>query len=450
MNLKTYLLTRMLGLGLLCWMLISIYVTVRTQHEVRLALESDGKRLHEMVEYGMYKRQVAPENEGAPVLVGNQYGLVFAPYCVEYVGWNGQMRQESCHNFPQPTWALRLLKGLALHDLPIKTEVGLWGQPFGELTVKANPKQVLARFWSQLQDLLLLTSLILISLGALSYWVIGRAFRPTRTLVEALDAITPDHPNANAALPRLQPHEFDLIARGVDRLNHRIANLDNARQLLTRKLLDVQENERREVAHWIHADLGQALSVVNLHAAHVRRKVHNSPLSLDEELEALDTSIEQAFQRMRSVLINKCPPVLDGSNTLMTFEDLCTRWRLDAGPPWTVDLHLDTVTLNGLSKDLSLCVYRTLEECLQNALKYGDPSHTVHVYLDTEQKQVRLKVVNGVPTVRAAASPGGMGLQLLQERVRVHGGLLSSGMDYTGSTKRYVVLAQFPQSGVSA
>ena len=98
MNLKRYLLVRMITLGLLCWVLISAYVVLRTANEVDQALASDAARLHEMVEYSMYKRQINPEIEGSPVLVGSQYGLLLAPYCIRYEGWNGQVRQEGCDN----------------------------------------------------------------------------------------------------------------------------------------------------------------------------------------------------------------------------------------------------------------------------------------------------------------------------------------------------------------
>lgn len=59
---------------------------------------------------------------------------------------------------------------------------------------------MLAKFWNTLRDLLLLSTLIVASLAALTYVVIGRALQPAATLVEKLDSIaisedSPRQPN---------------------------------------------------------------------------------------------------------------------------------------------------------------------------------------------------------------------------------------------------------------
>ena len=145
MNLKRYLLVRMITLGLLCWVVISAYVVWRTAGEVGQALSNDASRLHEMVEYSMYKRQINPEIEGSPVLVGSQYGLLLAPYCIRYEGWNGQVREEGCESQTGHPVEARLMKLLGVQVQSEPRPVGLWGQPFGELHITADPQLVLAK-----------------------------------------------------------------------------------------------------------------------------------------------------------------------------------------------------------------------------------------------------------------------------------------------------------------
>lgn len=443
MNLKSYLLVRMITLGLLCWVLISGLVVVRTANEVDQALASDAARLHEMVEYSMYRRQINPEIEGSPVLVGSQYGLLLAPYCIHYQGWNGQVRQEGCDKQARHPVEAQLMRLLGVQiEAPPQT-VGLWGQPFGELSITADPKLVLAKFWNTLRDLLLLSAVIVASLAGLTYVVIGRALRPAATLVEKIDsiAISEDSPPP-AQLPDVQPREFGRIAQGVNRLNERLWRLTQNRRSLMMKLLKLQEDERRELAHLVHADLGQALSLIAVNCARLRAQLKAGDSGMQEKLEEIDLQIEGAFESMRALLVNKCPPVLEGADLGMAIQDLCTRWEIGAGSGWAVNLNLDAQALNSLDKDRALCVYRTIEECLANVRKHAAPGSAVNVGLALQAGVLELRVDNSVLVTSETQVPsGGMGLNLLAERVRVHGGEFKA-MTEEG---QFVVLARFEQ-----
>ncbi|HEX4843775.1 MAG TPA: histidine kinase [Limnobacter sp.] len=441
MNLKRYLLVRMITLGLLCWSVISAYVVWRTTQEVQTALLSDANRLHEMVEYSMYRRQITPEIEGSPVLAGSQYGLQLAPYCIRYEGWNGQVRQENCDTLQHSPMAYALLQTLGLHVQMPPQEVGLWGQPFGELFITADARRVFGKFWNTLRDLLLLTTLIVASLAALCYVVVGRAFQPATRLVQQLDsiAISEDSPPP-AQLPAVQPQEFGRIAEGVNRLSERLWRLTQTRRRLLLKLLHVQEEERRELAHLVHADLGQSLSLIAVNCAQLRNHLQPDNTEAREQLEQIDLMIESAFERMRAVLVNKCPPVLEGADLGMAISDLCTRWRIHSGGARTLDLQLDPTALRRLDKDQALCVYRTIEESLANISRHAPEDADVSVSLVAMADVLRLRVTNTTAALRVQSPPsGGMGLQLLAERVRVHGGLLTTSL---GSAK-FEVSAEF-------
>lgn len=446
MNLKHYLLVRMIILGLLCWVLISAYVVLRTANELSEALASDAGRLHEMVEYSMYKRQINPEIEGSPVLVGSQYGLMLAPYCIRYEGWNGQVRQEGCDNLPSHPVKARLLAMLGVQTQAEPRPVGLWGQAFGELHIQADPQLALTKFWHTLRDLLLLSTLIITSLAVLTYAVIGRALRPAATLVEKIDsiAISEDSPPPQQ-LPDVEPREFGRIAQGVNRLNERLWRLTQTRRKLLMKLLKVQEEERRELAHLVHADLGQSLSLIAVNCAQLRTQLKNAQPEVQEQLEEIDLQIESAFERMRAVLVNKCPPVLEGADLGMAIQDLCTRWEINAGSAWAVNLDLQPAALQQLDKDEALCIYRSIEESLANARKHGDSTRPVGVRLRLEGGQIVLSIENSLRSqAHSAVASGGMGLNLLAERVRVHGGAFNTDKQ----DGQFRVLATFGHKGL--
>lgn len=444
MNLKRYLLVRMITLGLLCWVLISSYVVWRTANEVGLALISDANQLQEKVEYAFYKRRVNPEKEGTPSLLGNQYGLLLGPYCLNYEGYNGEQLDSDCDALAKRKMHSVVLNVLNLPPEPLTREIRLWGQPFGELLIEPDPKLVTNQFWSTLQDLLLLTTVLIASLAALCYFALTRAFQATRLLVGQLDslALSEDAPIPQN-LTALEPKEFNQIASGINRLSQRLREMTQARQKLSLKLLDVQEEERRELAHLVHADLGQSLSLIAVHCAQLRAQITPENQQAREQLESMDLTLEDAFDRLRAVLVNKCPPVMQGQNLGMAIQDLCTQWEINAGQSWKVSVHQDQEALGLLKSDHALSIYRTIEESLANVRKHGNSSEPVQVTLRKLEDRIELSITNASqPNCddQEDLPSGGMGLQLLAERIRVHGGV----WQINRTESQFKVTAYFP------
>lgn len=424
MNLRSYLLLRMVSLGLICWIAFSGYVVWRTANEVTHALVSDADQLQQKVEYAFYVRRVNPETEGTPSLLGNQYGLLLGPYCLTYFGYNGEDAQSGCETVKSSVFHSTILKALELADEPELRDIRLWGQTFGELRVQADPRLVSKQFLDTLKDLLLMSTILIGSLSTLCYVALNRTFGGAKQLVSQLDAIalSEDSP-LPAPLENLEPREFDQIAKGINRLNERLLELNLSRQQLSLKLLNVQEEERRELAHLIHADLGQQLSLIAVHCAQLRSYIKADDDAAREQLEEVDLAIENAFDSMRSVLVNKCPPVMQGANLGIAIQDLGTQWEITAGSGWKVKMHLDEKALEKLDEDRALCIYRTIEESLANIAKHGRPDKAVEITLQALEDRVELTVTNMPKRTPTEYPKGGMGQQLLAERVRVYGGV---------------------------
>ena len=77
-----------------------------------------------------------------------------------------------------------------------------------------------------------------------------------------------------------------------------------------------------------------------------------------------------------------------------------------------------------LGKERALCVYRTVEECLANVRRHGAAGAPVLVRLRRVGTAFELTIQNSLgPRGQYNGPTGGMGLNLLAERIRVHGGV---------------------------
>ena len=91
----------------------------------------------------------------------------------------------------------------------------------------------------------------------------------------------------------------------------------------------------------------------------------------------------------------------------------------------TIDVHFENIP-TALSRDISLCLYRVLQEALQNVVKHSASRHA-HVSLNGQIDTINLTVKDsGTGFDPQEAMRGrGLGLTSMKERLKVVGGRLS-------------------------
>jgi signal transduction histidine kinase len=78
----------------------------------------------------------------------------------------------------------------------------------------------------------------------------------------------------------------------------------------------------------------------------------------------------------------------------------------------------------GVPNDIALCLYRVAQEALNNAVKHGKAKQ-IHVRLEQTQNSLHLTVMDSGSGFDPEASPNGLGLLSMRERLRMAGGTLT-------------------------
>jgi PAS domain S-box-containing protein len=206
-----------------------------------------------------------------------------------------------------------------------------------------------------------------------------------------------------------------------------------AQENLSGRLIEAQEEERTRIARELHDDIHQQLT---LSAIDLDRLQQNVPESKDE--------IRQRISEVREQIINAGRDIHDLSHRLHSARleylglapaanslcrELANRHKLKT------DFQSEGVP-DELPKEISLTVYRVLQEALQNALKHSG-SQSLYVSLSGTKSEIRLTVRDwGVGFDLAVAMKGsGLGLTTMQERLkRVNGELLIESRLQNGTT----------------
>jgi PAS domain S-box-containing protein len=215
---------------------------------------------------------------------------------------------------------------------------------------------------------------------------------------------------------------FDITERKA--AERRLADYSARLGTLSRRVLTVQEEERRAVARELHDELGQVLTAVRLNLQTLRRRSADATLGpvFEDGLALLETAIAE----VRALSTRLRPTILDDLGLEAALRSHLERSSVRA------ELALDTdIRLPGRRLDpaVETACFRIVQEAMTNALRHAEASHLA----------VALRVVNGelVLSVRddgrgfdLAAAAGraargeSAGLSGMEERAQLAGGRL--------------------------
>lgn len=197
-------------------------------------------------------------------------------------------------------------------------------------------------------------------------------------------------------------------------------------QQLSRRLLQIQELERRHLARELHDEIGQVLTVAKIHLQSAALSPEASALApqFDEPIALLDRLLAQ----VRSLSLDLRPPLLDDLGLIPSLHWLLQQHEARPGAPV---VHLTTDPLLGRCDPmLETACFRIAQEALTNALRHAR-AQNLHVTLGLHDGHLRLGVRDdGVGFDAAAARVraergGSLGLLGMHERASLAGGTLT-------------------------
>jgi signal transduction histidine kinase len=193
----------------------------------------------------------------------------------------------------------------------------------------------------------------------------------------------------------------------------------NAVDTLSAKLLQMQEEERRRIARELHDGINQQLAVIVIELGRLAQTPEFTPEVLYEQLEELRRQAIELSQDVRALSHRLHPAVLEHLGLIAALRSLCTRFSQREGIRTSFAAEL----CQPPDKDLSLCLYRIVQESLHNVAKHSHAS-TAEVRLRRSGDKLFLRIWDdGIGFTRPIDGKGpGIGLISMEERARLAGG----------------------------
>jgi PAS domain S-box-containing protein len=191
------------------------------------------------------------------------------------------------------------------------------------------------------------------------------------------------------------------------------------RRALLSRLEEAQEQERRRIASDIHDDSIQVISAVDMRLQMLERQV--SEPDAQEAIVEIKETVQLAIDRLRSLLFELRPPVLDRDGLAAALGLYLERMAQEAG----VEVELQDDLAEEPPGEIRATAFRICQEALSNIRKHARASRVeVAVSGDAEELSVSIRD-NGVgfdPDVVDDPEPGHLGLPTMKERAELAGG----------------------------
>ena len=198
------------------------------------------------------------------------------------------------------------------------------------------------------------------------------------------------------------------------------------------RLIEAQESERARIARDLHDDIGQRLALLAVALEQVKSLQPDSSGEALRRLNALQKQTEEIIADVQALSHELHPPRLMHLGVVVAMRGFCSEL---SGQKNVAIVFRDENVAPRLPPDVSLCLFRVLQEALQNAVRHSRVRH-FDVCLRGTVDAVDLTIHDeGVGFDVDAASRGlGLGLTSMKERLKLVGGELFIESDATRGT----------------
>ena len=217
------------------------------------------------------------------------------------------------------------------------------------------------------------------------------------------------------AVALLSIYRFFVLEQRANRQREEIERTERELRLLSRSLVQIQEEERKTISRELHDAVGQMLTALGMELGNLAPLRNSSPEQFQEHLEDAKRLTADTLRSVRDMAMGLRPSMLDDIGLGPALEWQGREFSRRGGVPVTVQLD---GTLDHLPEAHRTCIYRVVQEALTNCAKHARAKN-IRIAVYGREDAVSVSVQDdGLGFWPETAPHKGLGLIGIQERVR--------------------------------
>jgi PAS domain S-box-containing protein len=233
-----------------------------------------------------------------------------------------------------------------------------------------------------------------------------------------------------------------FISSAVDVTDQKLAR--EALEKVSGQLIEAQEKERSRLARELHDDICQRLAMISLKIEKATKGGHVSVVTQLEQIWQQCSTLAGDVQALSHELH---PSILYNLGLATAVKSFCR--EVSEQQNAVVDYVASDIP-NPLPREVSLSLFRVVQEALHNAVKYSGQKHFA-VCLQGKDGEIGLEVIDrGIGFDPAKIKGGGLGLVSMAERIHQVNGTFKIDSQPNGGTRIHVRVPLAAQSKATA
>ena len=233
-------------------------------------------------------------------------------------------------------------------------------------------------------------------------------------------------------VPRFLPDGsfVGYIGSCIDVTDHRLA--EEALSNVNRRLIEAHEQECTRIAQKLHDDINQRIALLAVQLETVKRDLPASEVQARRGIKQALDYVSNLGNDIQALTHRLHSPKLEYLGLEKASESFCS--ELSVRHKVKIDFHSDNIPKT-LPREVSFCLFRVLQEALQNASKHSGSQQLEVVLTGKGEHEIELTVHDsGVGFEPEEAIKGrGLGLANMRERLKLVAGHLSIQSTATGN-----------------
>jgi len=224
---------------------------------------------------------------------------------------------------------------------------------------------------------------------------------------------------------------FNQMVADLDASRRAIAEKEQARFLLLKKLITAQEEERKRIARELHDGVGQMLTSLMVGMRTLQHSDAANPAA--HRMDELCATASETLEQVRTLSRELRPSLLDDLGLAAALERYASEFAR-AHPDITVDLHCDLPAR--LPGPVETALYRIVQEAMTNAARHGKAS-AISVLVSRRANTVQAIVEDdgvGFDVAAVRKRQSSVGIFGMTERAELLGGALDIESSPEGAT----------------
>ena len=442
MRLVLQLVARLLVVVALCLGAATVWATIDAYRSVDRATAASAERVSQAMEALYWRELLLRSNRTRETLVPvsewrtiETMKLISPGICVRFepagAFENPLCGQSKGIGKSPPLWFAAAVQTFLGNHAAVARSISTRNVTAGTISAIADPDAAISLAWQHIVDNIHVALLMALAIAFFASLAIAHTLAPAQQIVTALQRMA--HGQYRTSLPRFRSMELAMIGQAVGDLGERLAQATEERAVLTRRLLEIRNDERRALARDLHDEFGQNLTAIlafasTIEASSAQEQARSQVRSdVAQDARMISQSTLRIMACLRDTLNRLRHPPAEELGLEACLVSLVDSWRSQNAtqPMIQLDLHGDLADVRGI---VAATAYRVAQECLTNSLRH---SAAREIVLRIERRTgtentllVRVEDDGGGDAAKVAQSAG-FGLTGIRERVAALGGSLS-------------------------